>query len=90
MKRKTLAILSTATLIAGAAAGGYALVRTFILRAALPAGTCPVVHYRPFIYTAIVFCVLSFIFAALEQRARKREKHAKEIEKLQGESCDPH
>jgi membrane protein implicated in regulation of membrane protease activity len=72
MKRKIYTYLSAGTLVAGAAAGGYALIRTFLLRAALPAGTCPVVHYSPFIYTAIAFCVLSFVFTLLEQRAKKR------------------
>ena len=77
MKRKLYTYLSAATLIAGAAAGGYALVRTYLLRAALPPGTCPVVSYSPFIYTAIALCAVSFVFTLLEQREKKREKQTR-------------
>lgn len=72
MKKNIFSYLGNITLIIGAAAGLYALVRIFIVSSSLPPGVCPVVNYQPLIYTAIAFCVLSFVFSLLEQRAKKK------------------
>lgn len=74
MKRKIITYLSTGTLIIGAALGGYALVKIWILQASLPAGTCPVISYRPLLYIGIAFCLVSFALTLVEQHAKKSRK----------------
>ncbi len=77
MKTKLYKYLSLGTLILGAVAGGYALLKTHVLKASLPAGTYPVLHSRPLLYIGISLCLVSFIFSLMEQRAKKREKLTK-------------
>lgn len=71
MKRKILSYLSIGTLITGAVIGGYALVKIRILRAALPAGTCPVTSYRPQLYVGIALCLVSFVLTMCEKSDKK-------------------
>lgn len=71
MKKNIFSYLSLGTLMIGAAMGGYALVKIWILKASLPAGTCPVITHRPLLYAGITLCLVSFVFTLLEQHAKK-------------------
>ncbi len=79
MKKKLYSHLSIGTLIIGVAAGGYALLKIYIVSAPLPAGTCPVINNRPLLYIGIVMCVLSFVFSLLEQHAKKQSRTQEEV-----------
>ncbi len=58
MKQKIYSHISLGTLILGAATGGYALANIWIIRASLPAGTCPVTRTDLYFISALP-CVLS-------------------------------
>lgn len=74
VKKKVFSYLSLGTLISGAVLGGYALVKIWLLRASLPAGTCPVTMNRPLLYTGIALCLVSLILTFLEHHAKKQEE----------------
>jgi len=66
--RKALAVTSNISLIAGAAIGIYAAVKTYLLYRSLPAGMCPIDPNRPWLYAAAALCVLSFILSFFETK----------------------
>jgi hypothetical protein len=71
MKRKIYSNISLWTLILGAATGGYALAKTWIIRASLPAGTCPITTNRPLLYIGIALCLVSFVFTLFDKGDKK-------------------
>jgi hypothetical protein len=66
--RKVLAIASNASLIAGAAIGIYAGIKTYLLYRSLPAGMCPIDPNRPWLYAAAALCALSFLLSFFETK----------------------
>lgn len=67
MKQKVYSHISLGTLILGAAAGRYALAKIWIIRASMPAGTCPVTTNRPLLYIGIALCLASFVFSLFDK-----------------------
>jgi hypothetical protein len=78
LKKKIISYLSLGTLIAGTVLGGYALARIWLVRASLPAGTCPVISYRPLLYAGIALCLVSFVLSLLEHHSKKAEAQNKQ------------
>ena len=66
--RKALAAASNVSLIAGAAIGIYAGVKTYLLYRSLPAGMCPIDPNRPWLYASAALCVLSFLLSFFETK----------------------
>jgi len=60
-----------ATLGIGAALGLYALVRIYFLYKDLPAGACPFDTYRPILYVALGFVLVSFALSFFEKPKKK-------------------
>ena len=71
MKRKINSYISLGALILGAAIGCYALAKIWIIRAYLPAGTCPVTTNRPLLYIGIALCLVSFVFTLFDKGGKK-------------------
>lgn len=66
MKRKTISILSTISLVAATLIALYVIVQNWFTSRSLPAGTCPVDSYRALVYAAIGLAVFSFILSFFE------------------------
>jgi hypothetical protein len=63
--------VGNATLGLGAALGLYALVRIYLLYKDLPAGACPFDTYRPILYVALGFVLVSLVLSFLEKPKKK-------------------
>jgi hypothetical protein len=66
MKKKIISYFSNGSLIIGVVSGVYALVKIYLIKSKLPAGVCPFIDNRPLLYSAIVFCCISYILSFFE------------------------
>lgn len=73
MKQKILSYVGNGALLIGAAIGIYVLVDSYLVRRNLPAGTCPITDNKPWIYTAIIMCGISFILSFFDTHKKTKE-----------------
>ncbi len=72
--RKIFTYTSNAALLAGSAISIYVLVKTYLLKASLPAGVCLVTDSRYWIYAALGLLAASLVLSFFEPK-KKRPEH---------------
>lgn len=60
-RKRPIVILSGIMAASGSILGVYALIRTWVVRAGLPEGVCPIDNNRPLLYLALGLLGASFL-----------------------------
>lgn len=75
MRKKIISYLSDGLLIAAVIIGGYAFIKSYILKSGLPTGVCPINTNRPLMYAAIVLCGASLILSLFGPKVSRTQKN---------------